>query len=65
MAETTDQSAAEMRSLLSLARGLGLDEAIVRLIYETVWWEASDTGVGDNDRMAEVRERMLAAAGRD
>ena len=57
-----EQSAAEMRSLLGFAQGLGLDEAIVRLIYETVWWEAQEAGASDDDRMAEVRKRMLAAA---
>ena len=56
-----EQSAAELRSLLGFARGLGLDDAVVRLIYETVWWEASEVGVSDDDRMAEIRKRMLAA----
>ena len=60
--ETTDQSAAEMRSLLRFAQGLGLDEAVVREIYETVGREAVAAGVGDDTRMAEVRKRMLAAA---
>jgi len=62
MSEDTEQSAAEMRSLLRFAQGLGLDEAIVRLIYETVWWEASESGASDDDRMTEVQKRMLAAA---
>ncbi|UYW32539.1 hypothetical protein [Methylorubrum extorquens] len=57
-----EQSAAELRGLLRFAQGLGLDEAIVRLIYETVWWEASEAGASDDERMAEVRKRMLAAA---
>ena len=57
-----EQSAAEMRSLLGFASGLGLDEAIVRLIYETVWWEAQEAGVGDDERMTEVRKRMLVVA---
>jgi len=39
-----ERSAAEMRSLLGFARGLGLDEAIVREIYETVGREAMTTG---------------------
>lgn len=34
--EQPDRSAAEMRPLLGFADGLGLDEAIVRLIYETI-----------------------------
>ncbi|MEG9501378.1 MAG: hypothetical protein MIN69_05855 [Methylorubrum extorquens] len=56
-----EQSAAEMRGLLRFAQGLGLDEAVVRLIYETVLWEASAAGASDDDRMAEVRKRMLLA----
>jgi hypothetical protein len=44
-----------------LSLRLGLDEATVRLIYETVWWEAMVTGASDDTRMAEVRKRMLAA----
>lgn len=57
------RSAVELRSLLGFTDGLGLDEAIVRLVYETVWWEAQEAGVGDDERMTEVRKRMLAAAG--
>ncbi|MCY1644784.1 hypothetical protein [Methylorubrum sp. SL192] len=57
-----EQSAAEMRSLLGFARGLGLDEAMVREIYEAVGREAMATGASDDTRMAEVRKRMLAAA---
>ncbi|PXW51317.1 hypothetical protein BY998_13539 [Methylobacterium sp. B4] len=34
---TGERSATELRFLLGFARGLGLDEAIVRLIYETIW----------------------------
>ncbi|CAO4164937.1 hypothetical protein [Methylorubrum extorquens] len=49
-----------MQGLLRFAQGLGLDEAIVRLIYETVWWEASESGASDDERVAEVRRRMLA-----
>ncbi len=45
-----------------LTQGLGLDEVTVREIYEAVGWEAATAGVGDDDRMAEVRKRMLAAA---
>lgn len=52
-----------MRSLLGVADGLGLDEAIVRLIYETVWWEAQEAGASDDERMTEVRKRMLVAVG--
>ena len=37
----TEQSAAEMGGLLRFAQGLGLDEAIVRKIYETVGREAA------------------------
>ncbi|WHQ72506.1 hypothetical protein [Methylorubrum extorquens] len=58
-----DQSAAEMRGLLRYAQGLGLDEATVRKIYEAVGREAMVTGASDDTRMAEVRKRMLAAAG--
>ncbi len=57
-----DRSAAELRGLLRFAQGLGLDEATVRVIYEAVGQEAAAAGVGDDDRMAEVRKRMLAAA---
>ncbi|CAO4177168.1 hypothetical protein [Methylorubrum extorquens] len=57
-----EQSAAEMRGLLRFAQGLGLDDATVRDIYETVGREAMVTGAGDDERMAEVRKRMLAAA---
>lgn len=56
-----DQSAAEMRGLLRFAQGLGLDEAVVREIYEAVGQEAAAAGVGDDDRMAEIRKRMLVA----
>ncbi|OAH20846.1 hypothetical protein AX289_27315 [Methylorubrum populi] len=52
----------EMRSLLGFARGLGLDEATVREIYEAVGREAVAVGASDDNRMAEVRKRMLAAA---
>ncbi|CAO4184620.1 hypothetical protein [Methylorubrum extorquens] len=55
-----EQSAAEMRSLLGFARGLGLDEATVREIYEAVGREAMVTGTSDDERMAEIRKRMLA-----
>ncbi|QDI81684.1 hypothetical protein E8E01_15170 [Methylorubrum populi] len=57
-----ERAAAEMRSLLGFARGLGLDEETVREIYETVGREAMATGASDDARMAEVRKRMLAAA---
>ena len=53
---------AELRGLLGFVRGLGLDEATVREIYEAVGREAMATGASDDDRMAEVRKRMLAAA---
>ncbi|KQP87164.1 hypothetical protein ASF55_12325 [Methylobacterium sp. Leaf119] len=45
---------------LGFARGLGLDEATVREIYETVGREAMATGASNDDRMAEVQKRMLA-----
>jgi hypothetical protein len=61
MSETTERSAAEMRGLLRFAQGLGLDEATVREIYEAVGREAMATGAGDDDRMAEMRKRMLLA----
>ncbi|CAO4183169.1 hypothetical protein [Methylorubrum extorquens] len=57
-----DQCAAELRGLLRFAQGLGLDEATVREIYEAVGEQAAKAGVGDDDRMAKVRKRMLAAA---
>jgi hypothetical protein len=43
-------------------RELSLDEATVREIYEAVGREAMVTSSSDDDRMAEVRKRMLAAA---
>ncbi|OHV17750.1 hypothetical protein BK022_03580 [Methylorubrum extorquens] len=55
-----ERSAAELRGLLRFAQGLGLDEAIVREIYEAVGREAMMTGASDDTRMAEVRKRMLA-----
>ncbi|MCY1643260.1 hypothetical protein [Methylorubrum sp. SL192] len=57
-----EQSAAEMRGLHRFAQGLGLDEETAREIYEDVGHQAAAAGVGDDDRMAEVRKRMLAAA---
>ncbi|MCP1539022.1 hypothetical protein [Methylorubrum extorquens] len=53
--------AAEMHGLLGFARGLGLEEATVRKIYEVVLREASAAGASD-DRMGEVRKRMLVGA---
>ncbi|WP_454104757.1 hypothetical protein [Methylorubrum extorquens] len=50
-----------MRGLLRFAQGLGLDEETVREIYEAVGREAMATGANDDDRMAEVRKRMLLA----
>jgi len=40
---------------------LGLDEAAVREIYDAVGEQAAEAGVGDDDRMAEIRKRMLLA----
>ncbi|GEL44191.1 hypothetical protein MEX01_47820 [Methylorubrum extorquens] len=57
-----ERSAAEMRGLLRFAQGLGLDETTLREIYETVGQEAEAAGASDDDRMAEVRKRMLSAA---
>jgi hypothetical protein len=34
----------------------------VREIYETVGEQVAEAGASDDDRMAEVRKRMLAAA---
>ncbi|SOR28663.1 conserved protein of unknown function [Methylorubrum extorquens] len=47
--------------LLGFARGIGLDEATVRDIYEAVGREAMVTGASDDERMAEIRKRMLLA----
>jgi hypothetical protein len=41
---------------------LGPDEATVRDIYEAIEREAAGAGASDDDRIAEVRKRMLAAA---
>lgn len=41
----------------------GLVEAFTREICGAVGREAAAAGAGDEDRMAEVRKRMLAAAG--
>lgn len=59
---TDDQTAAELRGLLRFAQGLDLDEATVREIYVAVGEQAAETGASDDDRMAEVRKRMLEAA---
>ena len=56
-----ERSAAEMRGLLRFAQGLGLDEATVREIYGAVGRKAMATGASDDNRMAEVRKRMLLA----
>jgi len=50
-----------MRGLFLFAQELGVDEATVREIYEAVGREAMVTGASDDERMAEVRKRMLAA----
>lgn len=47
---------------VGFARGLGLDEATVREIYEVVGREAEEAGLGSDERMAKVRKRTLAAA---
>ncbi|ACK85600.1 hypothetical protein [Methylorubrum extorquens] len=57
----SERSAAEMRGLLRFAHGLGLDEETVRGIYEAVGREAMATGASDDERMAEIRKRMLLA----
>ena len=54
-----ERTAAELRGLLGFAGGLGLDEATVREIYEAVGREAEAAGASDDDRMDEVRKRML------
>lgn len=51
-----------MRNLFRFARGFGLDGAVVPEIYEIVRQEASAAGASDDDRMDQVRKRMLAAA---
>jgi hypothetical protein len=55
-------AATELRGLLGFARRLGLDEATVREIYEAAGQEAAAANVGDDDHMAEVRKRIVAAA---
>ncbi|ACK81027.1 hypothetical protein [Methylorubrum extorquens] len=45
MSEATDQSAAEMRSLLRFAQGLGLDEDTPREIYEADGEQAAEAEV--------------------
>lgn len=60
MTEDADQSADELLGLLGFVRGLVLDEATVRAIYEAVEQEAAAAGASDDDCMAEVRKRMLA-----
>jgi hypothetical protein len=52
-----EQSAAEMRSLLRLAQGLGLDEATVREIYETVGREAMAAGITGAAKCRRSKER--------
>ncbi|GJE70295.1 hypothetical protein CHKEEEPN_1832 [Methylorubrum podarium] len=58
----TERSAAEMRGLLGFAHGLGLDEATVREIYKTVGRESAAADFSGDERLAEVRKWMLAAA---
>lgn len=57
-----DYAAAKLRCLSGFARGLSLDEATVREIYEAVGQETAATGASDYDHMAEVRKQMLVAA---
>lgn len=57
-----ERTAVEMSSLSGFARGLGLDDEIVRDIYGAVGREAAAAGGGDDDCMAKVRKRMLVAA---
>lgn len=56
-----ERSAAEMRHLLGFARGLGLDEATVQEIYEAVAREAAAASISDDEHMAELQKRIIAA----
>lgn len=62
MTKSSDQAAAELRGLMRFATGLGLDEAIVLEFYSAVCREDEAYGVDNDEAMAEVRKRMLAAA---
>lgn len=53
-----ESSAAEMRGLLGFARGLGLDEATVREIYEAVGQEAAPAGVNAAAKCRRSTERQ-------
>lgn len=52
-----EQSAAEMRSLIGFASGLGLDEATVRVIYEAVGREGVAAGVSEAAKCRQSKER--------
>lgn len=62
MTEAADQFGAVLRGPLQIAQCLSLDEATVRKIYNAVGREAMATSASDDDRMAQVRKRMLGAA---
>ena len=57
-----DTSAAELRSLLRFALGLGLTRQTIEHIHAAVMKEAEASGAGLEWRAAEARKRMLAAA---
>lgn len=64
MTESLNEADHELRSLLRFAAGLGVDDATVFEIYGAVCSEADAAGnVSTEERLAEVRRRLVRAAG--
>lgn len=64
MSESLNEADHELRSLLRFAAGLGVDNATVFEIYETVCREAAIAGgVGAEERLLEAQRRLVRAAG--
>lgn len=64
MGEKLNQTDHELRAVLRFASGLNLDDEAVRQVYSQVCREADEAGgMSDEDRIAEVRRRLLVAAG--
>ena len=64
MSEGLNQTDHELRSLIRFGFGIGFKSDVVRDVYHQVCMEAE--GVRDlsgEDRMAEVRRRLILAAG--
>lgn len=64
MSESLNEADHELRSLLRFAAGLGVDDATVFGIYAVVGEETREAGdVTAEERLAEVRRRLVRAAG--